>query len=257
MPESTLSQTFSELEAEAGYFLGYGRGAVYSESAWSDRQQKDVTDSVNDGIKWFYFCGYDWSFMRPIRQITLEEASSYARLPDDFGGIEGKVRLVDSDRTGIPIEVTNEQTVAQCFFERPDQTGAPQKCAVRWLPAAGLKGSRANLYFFPAADQSYTVEVQYYFLPEKLTTSFPYAHGGAVHSDTIKSAVLAAAEIRKDNMRGPMWENFQYRLNISQDLDRRNKPQTLGYNGDPSYNMGRYPVGWRHYQPGSLVEWDT
>ncbi len=257
MPESTLNLTFSELEAEAGYFLGYGRGTNYSDTAWSTRQQKDVTDCVNAGLRGFYYCGYDWSFMRPIRQLLLEANANFTLLPDDFGGIEGQVRLVGSGRAGIPISITNEPAIAQKYFESPDRTGATEYCAVRWAPAAGQKAGRANLYVFPAADQAYTLEVQYYFMADKLSTSFPYAHGGSVHAETIKASVLERAEVLKNNEQGPMAANFAAWMQRSQELDRRNKPQTLGYNGDPSYNQSQWPVGWRHWEQGVPVTWDT
>ncbi len=257
MPESTLNLTFPELEAAVGKYLGFRAGANYGEQAWSTRQQADITDCVNSGLRKFYFCKYDWSFMRPIRSILLESGASSAPMPDDFGGIEGQVRLIDSGKAGIAIPITNEQRIGQMFFERPDQTGQPTWCAVRWNMAAGERSSRANLYVFPAADQAYTLSVQYYFSPDKLTTSFPYAHGGSVHAETIMAACLAAAEIYKDNQKGPMDQNFQECLDRSMDLDRRNKAQTLGYVGDPSYNQGQWPVGWRHYQQGQLATWDT
>lgn len=263
MPESTLNTTFSQLEADAGAYLGFGRGAVYSETAWSTRAQADITDCVKSGYRKFLFPSplpgehesYDWSFLRPVRQLLMESGSTTLAMPDDCGGLEGRVRLVDSTRRPIEIQITNDQMVALQYSLTPDQTGTPLMCAIRNIPPAGqTRGPRQELFFFPAADQSYTVEVQYYLSPDALTTSFPYAHGGTVHAETIKASVLAAAEIYKDNQPGPMAANFVDQMRKSVSLDRRNKGQTFGVVTDPGYNADRmgYP-GWRHYEQGQPI----
>ncbi len=262
MAESTLSLTNVELEAEVGFFLGWGRGASFDETAWTDRKQKSITDCVKSGIRMFYFpsplpgddASYDWSFMRPTKQIKLLAGASSQELPDDYGGLEGDVRLVQSNRYALPIKQTNEQIISQRYFAYPTMTGQPEMCAIRTGSTTGpTKGQRSTLLLFPIADQDYTLEFQYYFLPDSLSVSFPYALGGTTHSETIKAAVKAAAELHQDNEQGPMWALFMDRMKASISLDRRNKAQTLGYNSDPGYNRGMRQYGQRYYDQSQPI----
>lgn len=265
MAESTLSIELTDLEAEVGQFLGWGRGANFSETAWSANKQKSISDLVKSALRSFYFpsplpgdaSSYDWSFMRPTRQVILEAAASAADLPDDFAGMEGAVRLVSSGRAACEIKQTNEQVIRQRIFEVPDRTGAPDLCAVEAIkPSGQTKGTRYRLLVYPIADQAYTLEFQYYFAPDSLSVSFPYPHGGATHAETIKAACLAKAELYQDNEPGPMAANFLDRMRASVSLDRRNKGQSFGYNGDPSYNRGGWRPGWRHYEQQNPITFD-
>lgn len=249
MPESTLALTYEELQSETGRFLGFGGGTEESDSAWTTRQTTAINNAVKAGIRMFYFpaplpgdaAAYDWSFMRPSRNIAFASGASSAELPDDFGGMEGSVQLVNANRTFTTVPQTNEQRLNVMYASFPDVTGQPQWCAVR-LPAttSQTKGQRANLYIYPIADQDYTLQIQYYILPDALSTTFPYALGGATHAETIKAACLAAAELDQNYQRGVRYEQFVERMRASVSLDRRNKAQTLGLNLDHGYNQRRY-----------------
>lgn len=239
MAEPTLSLTNSELEAEVGFFLGLGRGTNYSETAWSARNQLSITNAVKSGLRMFYFAAdYDWSFIRPTRQVTFISGNNSVDLPDDFGGLEGTIRVIDSGRIGIPIKQTNEQKIGRMYGEEPDISGQPQYCAVRIPSTTSIfKGQRANLYLYPEADQDYTLEFQMYLNPDALSASFPYALGGTTHAETIRAACKAAAERDINNVQnGPQQAYYMERLKASISLDRRNKGQTFGYNSDPGYN---------------------
>lgn len=249
MPESTLSLTYSELQAETGFYLGFGRGSDFSDTAWTTRQTLAINNAVKAGIRMFYFpaalpgdsASHDWSFMRPTRTITFIDGASSADLPDDFGGMEGEVQIVNANRTFTSVPQTNEQRLNELYARFPDVTGQPQYCAVRQPSTTSLnKGQRSNLYVYPLADQDYTLQIQYYILPDALSTTFPYALGGATHAETIKAACLAAAEMDQNNERGIRYEQFVERMRASVSLDRRNKAQTLGYNADRGYNQRRY-----------------
>lgn len=250
MPEPTLSLTNSELEAEVGFFLGLGRGTNYGETAWSARNQLSITNAVKSGLRMFYYpsvlpgdaSSYSWSFIRPVRQVTLISGDQSVDLPDDFGGIEGSVHFVNSGRQNCVCPVTNEQRIMRMYAEAPSVTGQPQYCAVRTpSTTSATKGQRSNLYVYPLADEDYTLEFEMYLNPNALSASFPYALGGTTHIETIRAAVKAAAERDINNIQnGPQYAHFLERLRASVSLDRRCKAQTIGYNGDPGYNRSRY-----------------
>jgi len=248
MAESTLNLTYSQLKSEIGHFLGFGRGADAGETAWNTRQSRTIEDCLKSGLSMFYFptplpgesTSVEWSFIKPTRSFSLLSGATELELPDDFGGMDGDVRLLESGRFAIPIRQVTEQMILQKRFAVPDMTGQPLMCAVETPSKTNAtRSQRSKMIFFPTADQDYTVEFQYYLQPDTLSTSFPYALGGAVHAETIKAAVKAAAEMHQDNERGTMYELFVERMKASVSLDNRNKAQYFGYNGDPSYNAGR------------------
>lgn len=248
MAESTLSLTKDQLEAEAGEFLGFGRGSAAGDTAWTDRQSRTIAACVNSGLRMFYYpsplpgesSSYDWSFIRPTRTIQVASGSNAVDMPDDFGGLEGSVRIVDNT-VMRQVRQASEQFILQKRSQYPDRVGLAEWCAVTVPPKTSIaKGQRAMLSLFPTADQDYEIEFQYYLLPDSLQASFPYALGGGHHSETIKAAVKAAAEIYLDNQPGAMMQMFVDRMKASVSLDRRMKAQTFGYCGDPNVGRGRF-----------------
>lgn len=249
MPQSTLGYTKESIESEIGDYLGLGRGTNFDDEAWTARDQRDITSILKAGAVAFYYpaplpgerTGYEWSFLRPIRQLPLVEGGRYVNLPDDFGGLLGTIKLVSSDRPAIEVEQNSEQGIGSMYFAEPDRTGQPLWCAVQPIPPQGEEtGPRTRLYVFPAADTDYTLELQYYLLPDALTTSNPFHHGIAAHGETLRAACLAKAELYKDNSPGPMAANFAERLAASISMDRNMKAQKIGYIGDPTYDQPRW-----------------
>lgn len=242
--ESTLSLKLSDLEAEVGMFLGYGRGANFSETAWSTSQQAVITSCVKSGLRQFYFPpllegqsqAYDWSFLRPSMLLTLDEGASSIDLPDDFGGIEGQLTLSDENsRSFWPIAVYGGPRVRQALANYPDTTGCPVMAGLEAVRGTSpTAGQRQTLLFYPTADQAYSVRLNYYVLPDFLTGDMPYALGGMAHAETVLESCLAIAEQRVDDASTVHTMKFKERLAASISLDRRSKPQVIGYNADRS-----------------------
>lgn len=71
MAESTLTQGWLEVQAEVGFFLGYGRTLAN----WSTDQDAEVAVCVQAGVRRVYFPpnsnGYEWSFLRPPGTLYL------------------------------------------------------------------------------------------------------------------------------------------------------------------------------------------
>jgi hypothetical protein len=68
-----------------------------------------------------------------------------------------------------------------------------------------------------------------------------YPLGGMMHSETILTACLAAAEKYRNDEIGPMNAEFNRLLGISIKNDQRTGPQFTGYNGDPSIGLSSWP----------------
>lgn len=254
--ESTLSLKYSDYAGEVGFYLGWGRGTANGDVAWTAQQQITIDSLVATGIRTFNVPPavdqdggtFSWSFLRPTATISLAAGKSVLPLPDDFAGFEGALTI--SSPTGNvwwPIELVNEGQVRELYARSPTITGRPMLAAEQWTKGTGATaGQRAQLYVYPIADTAYQFQVQYYLLPDYVSGAFPYPYGGAAHSETIKAACLAAAELFLDNMIGPMHENFKMRLSSSMAQDRKSKPQRIGRNRDNSDTQA-LRSGWNHW----------
>lgn len=249
MPESTLSLKLSDLAGSVGLFLGWGRGEDNADIAWNPQQKASITEIVQSGLRNFYFPAptegsdspYDWSFLRPTATIQLDSGASVARLPDDFGGFEGRITIQSSAGAPQPcrIQWRNEGQLREMYGVSPDMTGAPMFAAEQPIKGTSLlAGQRFQLYVFPAADQTYQLQFAYYILADYLTAAAPFAYGGMQHAETILESCLAIAEQRLDDLAGVHTQKFGQRLLASIGQDRKNKPQQLGYNSDNSDRRG-------------------
>ncbi len=249
MAESTLASDYSEISRRVGTFLGWGSGGRLGDRAWSAAEQQDVNDFVRSGIRMVHNCGYDWSFTKPVTTLTLPSGANTLQLPDDFAGIEDKITLTaSSSRISCAIPICNPGQIREKYVENPLTTGRPEIASVQPLKGThGTQGQRQQLYWWPTTDQAYSVQFAYYLNVDFLTGAFPYPYGGAQHAETYVAAAKAAAELDRDDiLGGPQAQNFARLLEASKDIDRRNKAQTLGYNGDASNNRGR--PGMRHFR---------
>ncbi len=247
--ESTLSIVWQELQARVGGFLGWGRGAVYGDTAWSNTQQFELDGIVASGLRQFYYPppiegelhSYNWSFLAPVATFTLASGDSTLQLPDDFGGFEGNVTLLSTGTAVVPWEIqwTNEGAIRQAFSVSPSATGPP-RLAAEPLPKKGTThdaGQRFLMEVYPIADRQYNLQAKYYVNPDYLTGSFPYPYGAAQHSETIMESCLALAEQRLDDQSMVHSQKFHERLLASISIDRRLKPMRLGPNRDHSDDM--------------------
>lgn len=74
MAEPTLSLSYSDLQAEVGEYLGYGR----TPGKWSDEQTAQVAACIASGLRQFYFpkpignqpIAHEWSFLKPTTTLT-------------------------------------------------------------------------------------------------------------------------------------------------------------------------------------------
>lgn len=246
--ESTLSLKKEELTSQVGFHLGFGRGAVHGDPAYTDQQDADITAVINSGVRQFLFPppiegeegAYDWSFLKPITTLVFPQGESVVPLPDDFGGPEGEITVLSTNSSVTwPIAFTSEGQIRLRYSQVPNSSGRPIMAALQPIKGtSALAGQRFQLYLFPLADQDYNLQFQYYVLPDALTNAFPYTYGGAAHAETILESCLSIAEQRLDDGMTVHTQKFKERLMASISLDRRNKPQNLGYNRDLSDRPG-------------------
>lgn len=249
MAESSLTLKKADFEAAVGFYLGYGRGAEFGETAWTTVQRNIIEEHVKTGLRRFYFpsitpnspSSYTWSFLKPVASIVLDEGIEAIELPDDFNGFDGPLSVTTSGGTyPQTIWPTGVGMVDRAYAANPEATGRPQMAAVSPLKGTSTQeGQRFQLTVFPIPDAQYTLTAHYTILPDCLTGARPYCYGGAAHVDTIKESCLAAAEKDSDDMAGVHEQQFQIRLAASISMDRKLQAQILGYNGDRSVGMNR------------------
>ena len=250
MAESTLARTLQNLEAEVGSYLGWGRGAKYDQSEWTDEQQLEIDSILKSGLANFYFPVpgpgqqiYEWTFLRPWADLTLVADTQTVDLPDDFLSLDGLIYISSSDTSYCPLRQRGD--VRGLYAASPTASGTPEFVAVEPVRGTGhVEGQRWQLRLWPQPDSALTVRLRYNLIPEALTTLRPHVYGGAAHSETVLESCLAVAELRKDDLgRGPHAQAFRERLAASIATDRKNRPQWAGYNGD--YSDGRRDSRWR------------
>lgn len=242
--ESTLSLKRSHFVEQLGFHLGWGCGEDQGDRAWTTAEERELNFCVDSGIRQFYYppclpgtqTSYNWSFLQPFASLTLASGSAVLDLPDDFGGLEGDITVTASE--GLqpwPVSLYNEGRIVEAYSLLSDATGTPMMAALKVSKdTTAIRGSRMQLWFYPEADQSFTIQFPYYFIPDALSGAWPYPHGGAEHSETILESCLAIAEQRLDDNVQLHTMKFLERLMVSVSIDRRKKPQTLGYNRDRS-----------------------
>lgn len=266
MAEPNLNTPMTKLKGIVGNYLGYGYGDD-GERAWTARQSRRIDDYLDSALRQFYFppspdggpASYQWSFLRPTAQLLLVETFTEIDLPADFGGLEGRLTVTSDGSGWFPVSVANEGSVRELLSRFPNSTGLPTTAAV--APQKGVqpgRSPRAKLVVFPVADRDYTIGLQYYLIPEALTSGFPWAYGGAMHAETLIESCLAIAEQRADDAKGIHTEKFMERLAASIGMDRRLKAQKLGYNRDNSDGRWTTPGDIRtlQYLNGQTVLFD-
>ncbi len=260
MSESTLSLKITDLQAKLGSYSGWGRGALFGETAWTSYQQAIIDDACQSGLRRFYYPeplqgqveSHCWTFLRPTATLTLQTGNSTLNLPDDFGGFEGELTVqLSSGVIWMPVKLYNPGEIDAKYSLFPTMTSKPCMAAIQWLKETTLvSGQRAQLYVWPKADQAYPLRFQYYILPNYLdAATAPYALGGASHIETVLESCLAIMEERLDDIprgQGIHGMAFASRLAASISMDRRNKAQDLGPNLDRSDWMGTGGL-WNHY----------
>lgn len=239
--ESTIGITLKELKAHVSNFLGWGLGPDYDDSEWTDRQVFEIEEIIKSGLSRVYFPHqtegppYEWSWLRPTAELTFLQDTSSLDLPDDYNGIDGEIMVSTNGTAWRSLKTVNPGILDQMHAENPTTSGYPRYAAPR--PVKGVskhKGTRWDLYFFPLADQDYTLRFRYHLLPEMLTIQNPYPLGGAMMREVFLESCLAVAEQRPDYTSSVHSQEFDRRIAAAIGQDRRHKPEYLGYNADRS-----------------------
>lgn len=256
--ESTLSLTRDDLRKAVGIYAGFG--PTWSSYSADDQAQVDLT--IDAGLRSFYDPlplpgekeSHVWSFRTPVLSLPLVADQLDYDLPDDFAGlVDHRAYLSPDDQSWTEINVTNP--IRMLNLRQRDTaaySGAPTLVAVQVKNTNGQTPTRWQLMVWPAPDSDYSVRMRYSSSPYQLSAGQPYPLGGQPHAETIREAVLAAAEREFDGELGIHNQQFAMRLLSSVSIDRRaSGPAYLGYNADRSGESNLFRDRWNH-QPVTI-----
>lgn len=219
-------------------------------------QLDDVDDAIKSGESNFYQCaGHVWSFLRPLLPLAVVADTADYTLPADFGGfIGGKLAWSPEDHrreavTLIPVDrlLSKRQRGALVAIATE-----PTYAATCPLPSDGTGGQRSQLMLFPTPTADATLTAPYYSNPYAIADDQPYPLGGQPHADTLMELMLAAAELKFNDMIGQHAAQAAKRLEASIFIDRKlSGTRSFGYNGNRSGcdSYDRHQSGTVTYTP--------
>lgn len=233
----SLEITYADLRREIGRFLGWGRDP----STWSSARCSDGSDILKSGLRKFYApaplpgekYSHEWSFLKPTTTMTLTIDDYQYDLPTDFSMFDGPLSYPPGDNTSYPpIEITSESRILQ-MLQRSDASGRPCYAAIRPKSVDTTLGTRWEILFDKPPDAAYVLHYRYKINPLAIDGSTSLPLGGQPHSETVREAVLSAAEEMFMPTSNAHQMKFIELLRGSVSHDRMAScPDTLGYNVD-------------------------
>lgn len=187
---ATLEITYDELRRDIGrYLFGYR-----DETAITGDDTTDISDILRSGLRMFYYphSGHVWSFMKQSDSITTTSGTYVYPLPESFAVMTSPLTY-DPDKRHLKIEKVDEVTI-RSQHANADASAPPHYFAVRAKPIGDGQRTRHELVLYPNPDDEYVLTYRYLVEPLALSESNERPLGGAVHSETILSACLYAAE---------------------------------------------------------------
>jgi hypothetical protein len=239
MAESSLSITFTELQREVAFFLGWSRDPT----AWDNTQSQDFADIHKRALRMFYYPPdegerptYEWTFLRKTGTITTVNNDYDYDLADDFGGtlLDSSTRFAATVNGVRPqLKKVDEQIIEQ-KRAMDLRYGVPRYFAVRNKAHSTTAGQRWEMLVYPTpstntSSASLVISFRYVFLPEQADTTNTYVVGGGQYSEVVLAAHLAAAEFKQDDEpNGPMMERFKELLKTAMRNDNNQKENNRG-----------------------------
>lgn len=261
MTESTLTVPRAGLITAGARYLGYNPDT----SGWVAEQTNEVNDCVDVGCRRFYWpepisgerMSHGWSFLRATLEIPINAGVWEYDLPDLFGGMIGNLAFEPS--SGVLGFHLKETSYGKILHKRQWASLAFPASAPPCLYAVhspvetdSTQPTRWSMAVWPEPDGPYVLTGEYWINPMQLTSAATYPCGGAMHAETLRSAVIAACELELDGIAGPQNQKFMARLVASINLDRKQSgPMFFGYNRDNSESRHFMP---RHIAAGILYD---
>ena len=246
MSESGLSIGFPDLQSQVGFFLGYGATI----GNYSAAQLLEISGLIQSGVRRVYYppaisaniVGYEWSWLRPTKTLSVVSGTADYNLPDDFGRLIDTIHFpADVHRNSLAIISVSKMLD---FRARRSISQAPRYAAIRYKASDGTIGQRQELLLYPNPNENWTMLYEYEAYSGALSDAHPYPLGGMQLSEVYIESCLALAESRVNDEVGIHNQQFSALLVDAIARDRKNGAQLYGQMG---HNEGR---GWRRFRRG-------
>jgi hypothetical protein len=244
-----LQITYEELRRHIARFIGVGREE--SDFSGDDARLADVDDIMLSGLRSFYWPVIDtkegvchrWSFLDVDGTLDLVANQHTYLLPGNYS------RLKESFTYPIGSEKRPIATVPyrhlRVLRSTENATGDPIYCAVQTRENVDNGRTIYEVTFYPTPTESTTLSYSIEIEPQIATGNFDdvYPLGGAMHSETIIEACLAAAERVLNPEAGPGYhfEKFQQLLIASVEIDKNTVDQDAVTETWPVDGIGTTP----------------
>jgi hypothetical protein len=216
-----LEITYNEILREVGRYLGLARVP----DDWSEQEQSDIADIIKGGLRSFYWpAGHCWSFLMPTAAMSLAAEKRTYDLPDDFTNIlpGGFTYAVDSKQAPI---IRKSESEIRALWAKAELSGPPVYFAIRAKVAESGGQTRYEALFYPVPSEDHILSFSYCVTPPALESGVNENHlGGAVHSETVLEACLAAAEKTMEDKQDIHSQRFAALLANSIALDKGEQP---------------------------------
>lgn len=219
---SSLELTYSDLREEIGFAGGFGR------SGWDSTQDADIEIVLKTGLRKFYWpilnpqTGemYRWSFLEEDFPLKLAPGQYQYGLPERLTRIADPFQYAIQSGLAPMVEVS--ESAIQSLLATEHASGDPRYFALSGASIVRDGRTARAVLFYPIPATEVVVTGRMEVEPFTLDTDHPYPLGGAIHSETIKAACLAAAEERfyPEQGAGVHAANFVVQLQKSIEYDR-------------------------------------
>lgn len=103
---------------------------------------------------------HQWSWLKPIAELTTVAGQSAYALPADFTSFEGPLTFKNANYLYREIKVTSELTVRK-HIEASTGTGRPEYAAVRFKETDTSGNQRYELLLWPVPDAAHVLQYRY------------------------------------------------------------------------------------------------
>lgn len=231
--------------------------------AWNHKQSTEVQLVLERGLRQFYdpvivnsAYSHEWSFLRPLYELTTVADQYKYDLPTDFVMLYGPVMFAPGASTLLEnIEEIPLYRVRQQL--QLDGSARPRVCGINSrVTDNAIGGVTWELWLAPAPDDEYTLVLPYKANPLTMSDEASLPYGGQEHHETLIEACLSAAEAHQEK-KGMHHERFLTMLAASISRDQKqSSPDTIGYNRDPSDKPGYWPWFRNHGADGQTVTYN-
>lgn len=248
--ESSLSLNRTQLRIEVANYLGLNTDST----TWGTKNTDRVNRITANGERMFYrptvLPGensiHTWTFLEQVGEFELEDGTSDYTLTAGFNGfVDPTLRYIAAGNEWHEVKYV---PVTKILHWRQEDTPlsvdtAPTHYSIAPAASDQSTGQRYTLMVHPEPNDDYTLTGLYRVNPSAISASDPYPMGGQPHAETLRAAVLAAAEMDRYSSRGDLYARFLEQLRDSIMLDRKvSTPKCFGYNADRS--GGRRDLPW-------------